>query len=40
MKRIVNGETLAHSEVYTTKRKCLQTAKQVAEQLGVELKQV
>lgn len=33
-----NGETLAHSEIYTTKRKCLQTAKKVAKQLGLEIK--
>lgn len=33
-----NGETLAHSEVYTTKRKRDQTGKQVAKQLGVAYK--
>ena len=33
-----NGETLAHSECYTTRRKRDRTAKQVAAQLGVPYK--
>ena len=33
-----NGETLAHSEIYSSKTKALQTAKKVAEELSVVVK--
>lgn len=35
-----NGECLAVSEVYSSRRKCLQTAKKVAYQLGLVIKQL
>ena len=33
-----NGQTLAHSETYSSKTKALQTAKKVAEELSVVVK--
>jgi uncharacterized protein YegP (UPF0339 family) len=35
--KALNGETLAHSEMYTTQRACIKTAKKLASALKCEL---